>query len=210
MTFRNMRFPTGIRYGAMLSVNYSTAIARAVGGKSYRNKQWQYPLRKFTVDHALRDATLRAAMVKFFHNINGAGDSFRLKDHSDYAVGLTNSAATGVFTSLGNGQYRMFARYTSSSYSKDIPIYLPTQGTLNVYRSSTLLTESAVWSTDYTQPSGIITMLGSPTPAAPTSWTGEYDIEVALEDDEMPLMPDDEELYEIKRLVMGEQRGGAA
>lgn len=204
MAFRNMRFPTGVRYGSTMGPMYSTRVAESLSGKSFANKNWSYPLRTFRVTRWLKTGDFRAELLRFFHNVNGAGDTFRIKDHSDFSVGLSGSAATGVFASLGNGQYQMRARYTSGAYTKDIPIYLPVNGTVVVNNGS--YSEGVHYSLDYSVPSGVLTLLGSPTPAAPMVWRGQYDVLAALMTDEFPLTFEDEELQLTADLEIRERR----
>lgn len=200
MTFRNTRFPTGIRYGAVAGPEFRTRIARARSGKTQRNSEWSYPLRRFNVERALKTDTLKDALLAFFMNMNGGADTFRLKDPTDYTV----SSGEGVFTSLGGGTYQMWKRYTSGSLTKDIPIYLPVSGTISI--NSGALIQGTHYTIDYTTPSGVVTLIGSPTPSAPTSWTGQYDVHVRFEDDALPLSIEDQEYYVAKALRLIEER----
>jgi uncharacterized protein (TIGR02217 family) len=197
MTFRNVRFVTGIRYGSTAGPSYSTQIARSISGSTQRQKNWIFPLRRWQVDRALRDTTLRAEFLSFFHNMNGAGDTFRMRDPGDYTV----SASEGVFTAITSNTFQMCKRYTTGSYTKDLPIYLPVLNTITI----TGLTAGVHYSIDYTVPSGVVTMLGSPT-STPTSWSGEYDIHARLEKDELPLNIEDEDLYFANAVTIIEER----
>lgn len=200
MTFRNMRFPTGIRYGAASGPEFKTSIARLMAGKTKRNQDRTYPLRTFQVERALRTNALRDAFIDFFMNVNGAADTFRIKDFNDYTV----TAAQGVFTSLGANQYQMWKRYTSNGYTKDIPVYLPLTGTISINGGA--LIETTHWTTSYTVASGIITLVGSPTPSTPTTWSGQYDVHARFESDKLPVNIDDEELYSVQSITVTEER----
>lgn len=198
MTFRNSRFPLAIKYGAVSTAMYSTDIAKAVSGSSVRNSNWDYPLHKFNVTRAAHTDALREELLAFFHNMQGAGNTFRIRDHSDYQV----SIAQGVFTSLGNSRYQMWKRYTTDAYTVDVPIYLPVSGTIAV----TGYTESTHYTIDYTTPAGVVTMLGSPSPAAPTAWSGQFDIHARFENDELPITIEDAGLHVTGQIVIVEER----
>jgi len=206
MSFRNISFPTGIRYSSAIGPSYSTAIARSIAGSTQRNKNWTYPLRRWRVERALKTNALKSALLAFFHNVNGAGDTFRIKDWTDYTVGLTDSAATGVFEALGNGEFQLLARYTSGAYTKDIPILLPVSGTLTINGGA--LVQAVDWSTSYTAPSGVIATLGSPTPAL-TSWSGSYEVHARFTRDDLPITLEDEELFFANDISIEEERGTA-
>jgi uncharacterized protein (TIGR02217 family) len=149
-------------------------------------------LRKWRVDRALRTDAIKATFLQFFHNVNGAGDTFRIRDATDYIVGETDSPATGVFVSLGSNQYQMYARYTFGSYSKDVPVYLPVVGTIEINNGA--MVETTDWQINYTQPLGIVTAQGSPG-GTPVSWKGQYDVHARFESDDLPITFEDQELY---------------
>ncbi len=201
MTFRNIRFPTGIRYGAQAVPMFSTTRARVASSRSQRNKNWTYPLRKFNVERAVTSDTLRNELIAFFYNVNGGGDSFRIKDPTDFEV----SSGEGVFTSLGSGQYQMWKRYTVGAYTKDIPVLLPVSGTIAIPG----YTETTHYVIDYTTPSGVVTMVGSPAPAAPSCWTGQYDIHAIFETDELPLTVEEGGVYIASQVTIIEERNTA-
>jgi uncharacterized protein (TIGR02217 family) len=203
MTFRNMRFPTGVRYGAVAGPAFSTTVARVLSGKTKRNSNLTYPLRKFEVARALKTEALRNALIAFFYNCNGAADTFRIKDFTDFEVG----SGEGVFTALGSGTYQMWKRYTAGSYTKDIPVLLPVSGSIVINGGALIATTH--YTIDYTTPSGVVTLVGSPTPATPTSWTGEYDIHARFERDDLPVSIDDEELYAAEQVTIIEERNTA-
>lgn len=203
MTFRNTQFPTTIRYGAVAAPTFNTTVVRTLAGKTQRNKNWTYPLRKFNVERALSTSTLRDALLAFFYNMNGAADTFRVKDFSDFEV----SASEGVFTSLGGNTYQMWKRYTYGAFTKDIPILLPVSGTISINGGA--LVETTHWTTSYTTPSGVVSLVGSPTPPTPSTWSGQYDVLARFDTDELPVSIEDIGFYTAKQIVLTEERNTA-
>ena len=211
MAFRNIRLPTGIKYGAIAGPTFSTRRARVRSGRTQRNAQWEFPLRRFQVERALKTAALRRSLFAMFYNVNGDLDTWRLKDWSDYQV----LSGEGVFRALGSGRFQLEKRYSIGSvgevspnvtYTKDIDILLPVEGTLVIDG----LTEGTHWTTDYSTPSGIITAIGSPTPSF-SSWTGEYDVLSRFENDELMLqvedkVEDDALYFETQSITITEER----
>ena len=206
MTFRNIRFPTGIRYGAVMGPAFNTGMARVLSGRTQRNANQEFPLRKFRVERALTSDDLREAFLSFFYNVNGSLDTFRIKDPSDYQVSVTQ----GVFRALGSGRFQLEKRYSVTSvsetspqtvYTKDIDIVLPKEDTITI----TGLTEGVHWTTDYSTPSGIVTAIGSPTPTFST-WSGEYDVLARFEADDLMFVAEDIGLFMSQAIAIIEER----
>ena len=198
MTFKNARFPTGIRLGATAKRAFNTSIAMAqLSGRSQRDSRRSSPLRSFRVERALHTDALQREFIAFHSVMNGPGDTFRIKDFSDY----TAAGVEGVFTDLGNNQFQMWKRHTVAgvaligspltpqTYTKDILVLLPVEGTVVIPG----FTETTHYTIDYTTPSGIVTIVGSPGDT-PSSWTGEYDVLVRFENDELMYSADTPDL----------------
>jgi uncharacterized protein (TIGR02217 family) len=192
VAFKNIRFPTGIRFGAVGGPAFKTGIAQAISGKTKRNANWSPPLRKYQVARACRTDALRQSLLSFFMVAEGRANTWRLKDPFDFEVAITE----GVFSSLGSGRYQMVKRYSVTAltagsptvlYTYDVDILLPVSGTIVV----TGKTENTDYSIDYTAASGVLTLLGSPTGSAPVSWSGEYDVHARFDVDELQFTAQD-------------------
>jgi uncharacterized protein (TIGR02217 family) len=206
MAFRNIRFPTGIRYGAVGGPVWLTDIARLPSGRRQANKRRSNPLRRFRVDRALKSSELRTAFLNFIYVTEGAANTFRLKDFSDFEVAVDE----GVFRSLNNGTFQLVKRYSVRSvsetspqvlYTKDIDILLPVEDTITI----TGLTEGTHWRCDYSVASGIVTAIGSPTPTFST-WSGEYDVHCSFDTDEIMLIAEDIDLFFANSITITEER----
>ena len=206
MAFRSIRFPTGVRYGATGGHAWLTDIARLPGGRRQVNKRRDSPLRRFRVDRALKSDDLRVAFLNFLYVLEGAANTFRLKDFSDFEV----SVDEGVFRSLNDGTFQLVKRYSVRSvaetspqvlYTKDIDILLPVEDTITI----TGLTEGTHWLLDYSTPSGVVRAVGSPTPTFST-WSGQYDIHCSFDTDEIQLIAEDIELFFANSITITEER----
>ena len=78
-------------------------------------------------------------------------------------------------------------------------------GSLALFAGAAELIENTDYTVDYTTPSGVVTVLGSPLPA-PTSWTGEYDILASFDTDELLLAAEDIEFFMARELTITEER----
>lgn len=197
MAFKNIRFPTGIRYGAASGPMFSNSIAKTLSGRSKRNANFESPLRMFRVERALKTDALRQAFINFIYVMGGMEHTFRIKDHVDFEVG----SGEGVFRALGNSQFQMEKRYTSGAYSRDVDILLPVSGTIAIPG----MTENVHYTIDYTVPEGIVTTIGSPT-QTPSSWTGEYDIHARFDVDEILFVHEDIGLFMSQSIAIIEER----
>lgn len=165
--FKDIRFPTAVRYGATSGPMFKTDIIELDSGHEQRNENWSAA--RITFDFSLITKTdqVRKDLLAFVRIVRGMALSFRVKDWSDYQV----ETGEGVLAALGNSQFQLYKRYTYGSKTADRLISLPLSVVLK--NGSTTLTVSV----DYTLNSltGVVTMLGSPT-ITPTSWTGEFDV----------------------------------
>ena len=196
MTFRNVRFPTGIRFGSGGGPMWLTDRVRINSGRVLGNKIQSYPLRRFQMASGLKDDTTKRSLLAFCLTV-GPLDRFRFKDWGDYDV----ASGEGVFTALGADQYQLVKRYTFGSLTYDEDIVLPVDGSITI----TGLTEGVNWSTGYTTPSGVVTLLGSPTPSAPSAWTGEFDRHVMFVNDKFELIWGEGDTFEAVSVEIEEQ-----
>jgi uncharacterized protein (TIGR02217 family) len=206
VSFKNIRAPTGWKYSAVGGPVWLTDIARLPGGRRQANKRRDNPLRRFRVDRALKTDAFRTEFLNFMYVLEGAANTFRLKDFTDFEV----SVDEGVFRSLNNGTFQLVKRYSVRSvsetspqvlYTKDIDILLPVEDTITI----TGLTEGTHWRCDYSTPSGIVTSIGSPTPTFST-WSGQYDVHCSFDTDEIMLIAEDIDLFFANSITITEER----
>lgn len=205
----DIRFPTGIKFGAVGGPGFSTRIARVRSGRTQRNAQWDFPLHRFQVQRRFRSDALKDAFLKFFMAASGNLHTWRLKNPADYEV----ASGEGVVYALGNSRFQLAKRYSVTTstvsspnltYNKDVYINCPVDGTLVIPG----LTEDTHYTVDYS--TGIVTTLGSPTTTF-SSWTGEFDLRCRFEQDELMFEAldkgeDDELIFETQNITIIEER----
>lgn len=168
MAFVNERFPADISYDAIEMVRHSTSVVRVNSGARSANKNWAFPLREFDVSHVLRFKNYADSLVAFNLTVaEGMANSFRLKAWADYKA----AAGVGIATLISGDNYQMYKRYTFGAFTKDRKITLPVSGTIAI-------TGGGTYSIDYI--TGIITRSAG---AAPTGWSGEYDVKACFSSD---------------------------
>jgi uncharacterized protein (TIGR02217 family) len=208
MTTRDIRFPTGIRYGAIGGPGFSTRIGRVRSGRTQRNAMWDFPIHRFEVERILTTEAKKKALLNLFMVVSGNLYPFRVRNPADYTV----AAGEGVVYALGNSRFQLAKRYSLTSdllssptptYTKDVYITLPVVGTVVISG----MTEGVHYTIDYL--TGIVTTIGSPTPSF-SSWTGQFDLRCRFEQDELMLEAVDQGdgviVFQTQRLTMIEER----
>lgn len=161
MAFVDERFPDKISYDAIERIKHNTSVVMVNSGARSANKNWAFPLREFDVSHAMRVKTYMDTLVAFNLAVaEGRANTFRYKAWADYIA----TASQGIITLISGDNYQMYRRYTFGASTKDRKITLPVSGTIAVAGGGT-------YTIAYT--TGIITRTGG---AAPTGWSGEYDV----------------------------------
>lgn len=181
MTFRNMRFPTNIKSGAVGGPRYDSDVVTVNSGFESRNENWADARCEYAVERGLISEELRVDLIAFFRRCKGRVHSFRFKDWSDYTV----LSGEGVLRQLTSTTYQLVKRYTTDDGTDDRDITLPYE--VVVRDSSTTLILGVHYSIALL--TGIITVIdpNSP-PVTPDSWTGKYDVPCRFDTDRLQLV----------------------
>lgn len=176
------RFPTRVGYGAIGGPSFSTDVVEKDGGDETRNQNWSAARARYSIDLKNKTSVQRDDLLAFFLAVaKGRAVGFRFKDHADYQVAITQ----GVLTALGSDVYQLVKRYTSGAYTYDRSIYKPAYLAAITLKSGSLtMTAGVNYTLDTTL--GRVTLIGSPT-LVPTTWSGEFDVPVRLDDDYLGL-----------------------
>ncbi len=197
MSFLNIRFPTGISYGAVGGPGYSTAVASLNSGVESRNQNWSNSRCTYNAARGCNTDEDLEALLAFFRIAKGKTHSFRWKDWTDHAC----VSAAGKFTDLGDGTYQFRKRYSNSAGSEDRIIALPISPV--VKHNATTLTEGS----DYVinVPAGILLPVRSPI-SVPTSWSGEFDVLTRFDTDNLQLVAEDLDYFKSQMVPVIEIR----
>lgn len=207
MSFKNLRFPTTISYGAAGGPGFNTDVVELDSGHEHRNQNWSAGRRSYDVGQAMKTDQMRKDLLAFILIVKGKTYSFRFKDFTDFEVG----SGEGVLSSLGSGRYQLYKRYTLSAVDVSSPSATETSDRLISLPLSAAITRASVALTrglDYTlnEFTGIITMIGSPTPAAPDAWTGQFDVPVRFDTDSIRLVKEDISVFRTQSIALMEVR----
>lgn len=162
-------FPDYLAYGLQVGPMFSSTVVRTLSGSESRNQLWENALHSFDGATTHRTQAERDVITDFFLAMRGRVHSFRVRDVSDYNV----VASEGVFEAVGSPTaYQLMKLYASGSLTYYRPIYKP--------RSAISITGGGSYTVDYT--TGIVTRNSG---AAPTAWTGTFDIPARFDQDEL-------------------------
>ena len=168
MAFIETQFPTDISLGATGGPGFQTDVIAVNSGFEQCNANWEDARCAFDVAHGVKTQAQLDTLIAFFRVMKGKANGFRFKDWSDYKV----TSGQGIFTQIDSTHFQMWRRYTTAGNNSDREITKPVSGTITVNGGT-------VASIDYT--TGIVTM----TTGTPTSWTGEFDVPMRFDIDQM-------------------------
>jgi uncharacterized protein (TIGR02217 family) len=194
MDFLEYRFPVCPSFGFVSEPMYSVTVIERASGVERRNRNWSYPLHRYTATVGPRVEAEIAELLEFWHAVGGAALGFRFKDGVDYRSCRINEtiAATDQPLVLAAGsspeEYQLVKRYTWATREQDRPIYKPVEGTVVIADGGVPKTEGVHYTVDTT--TGRVSLLF--TPAGTLTWGGEFDVPVRF-DSEFPV-----ELYNLR------------
>lgn len=197
--FHDTRFPTRFQYGAQATPMFKTMINENSAGYEQRNQLWAQARRKYNYENALETEDQYAEVLAFFMARRGPAYSFRVKDWFDYRVETGEGIMRGTVSDelVGNGStttFQLSKLYPDAVETFERPIYLPVDQSVyttdednlvefEVYVNSVLM-DPADYVVNYL--TGVITFDSAPADDATLAWTGQFDVPVRFETDELP------------------------
>ncbi len=212
MTIPAYRLPDGIERGAQFGPAWRNVIQEAISGNEQRFAQWTQCRAVGDLSYGLLTSNDPAgdfyAILAMYRAHFGSLYPFRFRDWSDY---------TATDAQFGEGDGVTVAFQLSKTYDPSA-ILLNTPGSLLYVRDITLLASVPVIKvdgvtktvvTDYNISStGLVTFTSAPANDKPLTWTGEFDVPVRFDTDQLPVIFNEADLAGIRsipiREVMGE------
>jgi uncharacterized protein (TIGR02217 family) len=191
MAFDEVRLPTEMEYGVSGGTGFSTAVFKSKSGYEQRVAVWSQGLGQWRVGYGLQDETERRALLSFFHAREGRLRGFRFRDWADYQVvgvaaapaepyasGVLRNTVTGLYEGDGSTTTFQAARaFTSGAQTHYKDVLKPEAGSEQAYVNG-----SPVGST-MDDETGIFTISPAPGAGLSTTWDGDFDKPVRLDDD---------------------------
>lgn len=179
--FDEVQFPTDISQGAKGGPSFRTTVSITGSGTEQRVAQWNNPLYKWEVNHALKSITAAQTLLSFFYARMGRARGFRFKDWNDYQV--AGEASVFITTTT----FQIVRRYTSGAVTMVRNIKKPVTGSISLTDNLGATVNPALYTVDTT--TGIITF--GVAPSYVPNVTCQFDVPVRFDTDEMPLIQSD-------------------
>lgn len=170
--------PDKIAFGAVGGPRFSTTVVTITSGLEKRNREWSLPLYRYDVSQAIKNQTDFLEVEAHFMAVGGREMGFRFKDHRDFQA----KTGEGVVAGLTSTTFQLQKKYTFGSVNSLRPIKKPKASAFVLKDGMTTLTLTTDYTLDTT--TGIVTTT-SPRTAGNLTWTGQFDVPVRYDTDEL-------------------------
>ena len=178
MSILEARLADQVSIGFQVVPRYSTRIVPLDNGREKRNANWTKAKRRYTAAFLTFTDAQFALVLALFHAVRGSAYSFRFKDWTDYKATL-ESLGTSPGANLTPVQ--LVKTYINSSYSTARTITKP------ILLGFTLFENGIAKAGTLDTTTGLFTPTTNWTAASALTWTGEFDVPVRFEGDELPV-----------------------
>lgn len=174
--FIDARINSRYRFGFVGGPQFNTLRVELQNGRVRKNRQWLYPIGKWSTDYALLSPAEREAMRAAFWACGGGFSDFRFRDWDDYKA-VRQQFHVGDNTSDAK---QLVRNYTFGSVTFSRPITLPVGAVIRDQDNNVL-------SCTVNPTTGMVT------PAAPWPtgkaifWDGEFDVRACFAEDYNPM-----------------------
>jgi uncharacterized protein (TIGR02217 family) len=131
--FIDQRLSLKVESGFVSGPQWSTNVQQLASGREKRNKEWQYPLQKYTGNLHAFDASDRAELLGLFYACAGQRGAFRFRDPVDN----TASNQTMIVEAGTKTPAQLVKNYTFGSTAFSRPIQAPVSGSASVATGGT-------------------------------------------------------------------------
>jgi uncharacterized protein (TIGR02217 family) len=194
MAFHDVQFPPKISRGASGGPKLNTAVAGSASGFEQRNQNWAKARRSYSVGRFLKEYSEIQDAIAFFMAREGRTHSFRFKDWADYFAGMEWSQANGLthgpapYEIIGTGDgiedtFQLTKAYSSGAQTVSRDITKPVSGSVKIWLDE--VEQVSGWTLNYL--TGILTFTSPPAGSVVVAWSGEFDVPVRFDSDELPM-----------------------
>jgi len=184
-----VRLPINIESGAQGGPGYKTTVLAAVSGIEQRTADWDNCRGKWDIGYGIKGMSDLAIVIALFRACMGKAYAFLFRDWTDYSA--TNEAfgtGDGVET-----EYQLIKTYSSLNYVTSTVVRSYVRNITQPLASALVVKAngSTVNPSDYDLLSdGIISFDTAPATGVALTWTGEFDVPVRFDIDDLPVTVD--------------------
>lgn len=177
MAFDEVQLDPKISYGATGGPKWRTIVVTSDSGYEQRIQPQLNARLSWNISSGVKSQAQMAALIVFFRARQGKTRGFRFKDWTDYKA-LNEKFWTG----FGSGTMRLLKTYSDAGHSEVRLIKKPVTGTVTIDGHDPSFYSLTI---DYT--TGIITGADDTFKESDHHWSGEFDVPVRFDTDEMTL-----------------------
>lgn len=179
MAYLPKRFPVLIASGPQGGPTFSTDVVTLIGGEEQRNQNWTESRHEYDVSQGIKSDAQFSEIGAHFRQARGKAHKFRFKDWGDFKT----VQADGVVETITGTTFQMQKQYGQEvDFIELRRITRPVSGSIKVWLSSVLATESSDYTLDYE--TGILTIASGPS-ATNVQWAGEFDVPCRYDTDKL-------------------------
>ncbi|KAB2862385.1 MAG: DUF2460 domain-containing protein [Bauldia sp.] len=181
--FHEVRFPTGIAFGATGGPERRTEIVTLGSGHEQRNSRWADSRRRYNAGYGVRTIDDLHAVLAFFEERRGRLYGFRWLDRIDGKSCAPSATPDPADQTIGNGDgatasFQLVKTYGAAHAPYQRTISKPAAGTIRVAVDGAEAAEGDAWTCDVT--TGLVTFAPSAIPAAGTVVTAGFAFDVPV------------------------------
>lgn len=186
MAFHEVRFPTGLSFGALGGPQRRTDVVTLANGFEERNTPWAHSRRSYDAGLGMRSLDDLQVVIGFFEARMGQMHGFRWKDWADYKSGAATQEPSALDQSLGQGNgvnttFQITRSYQSGAQAYSRVITKPVAGTVKAAVGGNVLQEGSGYSVDTA--TGQISFAAAPGAGQQITVGYEFDVPVRFDTD---------------------------
>lgn len=185
--FDEVRLPVEVERGARGGPGFLTTISLLASGREQRVQKWEVDRGRWDIGYGVQTREEALVVRDFFMARRGRARGFRFRDWGNYTSYNFDTQAhvqqpTTEEADQSETIFQMAYDYIDSgSFMYRKAVYKPVASTIKVYIEGVEATSG--WTVDST--SGLITFSTPPFDGAEVTWTGEFDLPVRFDTDQI-------------------------
>jgi uncharacterized protein (TIGR02217 family) len=188
--FHEIRFPTGIAFGATGGPERRTEIVTLSSGHEERNTRWADSRRRYNAGYGIRSLDDLHAVLAFFEERRGRLYGFRWHDRIDFQSCGPSLAPAATDQPIGSGDGAALTFQLAKTYGDAFAPYArairkPVAGTVRIAVAGDERDEGADWTCD--PATGLVTFAAAPAPGAPITAGFAFDVPVRFDSDRLDI-----------------------
>jgi uncharacterized protein (TIGR02217 family) len=183
MAFHEIVYPLSLER-CLSTHEWLTTIIELGDQSEQRIPQGSDGRRKFNASHGVRSLVDLQALLRFHALRHGESYGFKVRDLVDYTVSLGPEGTLQYAYDGAKKDYQLQKIYSDAAAAWFREIYKPEQGSVKVYKNSSLLVEGADYTLNYS--TGMLHLNVAPVDGDIIEWTGRFYVPVRFAIKEIP------------------------